>query len=383
MRWARNLSRWLAASAAGLLSVSLVLALVGVQPGGKPPATSFVALEDKKPEPIPFFANPKPAANEPVLILQADERGVQGWVAGKTTASGAKVSIRAGGRDYEASVRDDNTFVWEHTSRRNLAVTASLTLSDGKKLSARTTLLPAAPTGGPNIFFITDRSAYRPGHTIKFAAFLRSLLPNGEFEPVRNRDVTIDLTSATKQTRATRLKLKADDFGRVTGEYTFSEADALDHYSLTAEGFSGDAKVLLGEYRKSKVGLKLNGEVKDGKLVVTFDARDYLDRSIKGTAASYVATVSKTAEPEKLSLNPEAFARPEGGPPSADEFDVLPDDERLLTMANGVSAMTFAGFGSRLVGSREGTVTMPADGATKLELDLKPEWLKGNHAVTV
>ncbi len=44
--------------------------------------------------------------------------------------------------------------------------------------------------------------------------------------------------------------------------------------------------MLLGEYRKTKVGLKLKGEVKDGKLAVTFDARDYLDRPVKGTSAT-------------------------------------------------------------------------------------------------
>src|SRR5207249_7042504 len=141
-------------------------------------------------------------------------------------------------------------------------------------------------------------------------------------------------------TRAARMKLKADANGRVTGEYTFSDADALDHYTLTADGFTGTGRVMLGEYRKSKVGLKLTGEVKDGKLVVTFDARDYLDRTVKGTAASYTATVVRTAEPEKLTLDPNAFASPEGGPPGADQFDALPDDERLLTLANGVSAMT-------------------------------------------
>ncbi|HEV3383358.1 MAG TPA: alpha-2-macroglobulin family protein, partial [Gemmata sp.] len=231
------------------------------------------------------------------------------------------------------------------------------------------------------IFFIANRSAYRPGHTLMFAAFLRALLPNGEFEPVVNREVTIDLTSLTKQTRATRLKLKSDDFGRITGEYTFSEADALDHYILSAEGFSGDAKVLFGEYRKSKVGLKLTGEVKDGKLQVAFDARDYLNRPVKGTAVSYVATVSKTAEPGKLTLNPAAFAKPESGPPTADEFDALSEDERLLMLANGVSATTFAGFGSQVVGTREGTVSPSNDGGAKLELDLQPEWLKGNYAI--
>ena len=260
-------------------------------------------------------------------------------------------------RKYEARIGADNTFSWHHAVNRNTPVTATVTLPGrDAPLTARTTLLPAASTKGDTVFFITDRSAYRPGHTLKFVAFLRTLLPNGEFEPVRDRDVTIDLTSQSRGTRATRLKLKSDSFGRVTGQYTFSDADALDHYTLTATDFTGNARVFLGEYRKSKVGLKLSGEVKDGKLAVKFDARDYLDRPVKGTAASYTATVIRNADAAKLTLNPAAFAKPEGGPPAADDFDALPDDERLLTLANGVSAMTFAGFGSRSIASREGTV---------------------------
>src|SRR5439155_11441410 len=124
-------------------------------------------------------------------------------------------------------------------------------------------------------------------HTLKFVAFLRTLLPNGEFEPVRDRDVTINLTSEIKGTRATRLTLHADASGRVTGNYTFSEADALDHYTLTADGFTGSGRVLLGEYRKAKVGLAIKGELKDGKLVLTFEAKDYLDRPVKGTSATF------------------------------------------------------------------------------------------------
>src|SRR5207302_11183751 len=104
---------------------------------------------------------------------------------------------------------------------------------------------------------------------------------------------------------------------------------------------------------------------KDGKLVVAFDARDYLDRTVKGTAATYVATVTRVAEPEKLTLNPDAFVKSEGGPPGSEEFEALPDDERLITLANGVSAMTFAGFGSRHVGTREGKVPLAADGSAK------------------
>lgn len=386
MTWTRALCRWLAVAAAGLFSVSLVLALVGGNPGGHTPGSPSETAPGKAAEPVRLFASLDEAANPSVLVLQSDERGVHGWISGKTSYKGGKAAIKVGGKEHAAAVvaiRDDNTFTWEFSSAKQLPVTATVTAGREKALTARTTLVPAAPAGAPTVFFVTDRSAYRPGHTLKFVAFLRTLLPTGEFEPIRNREVTVDLTSQARLTRATRLKLKADANGRVTGQYTFSEADALDHYTLTANGFTGNGRVMLGEYRKSKVGLKLTGEVQDGKLVVTFDARDYLDRPVKGTAASYTATVVRTADPEKLTLDPNAFASPEGGPPGAEQFEALPDDERLVTLANGVSAMTFAGFGSRLVGTREGTVTVPTEGQTKLNLDLQPEWLKGNYSVTV
>jgi alpha-2-macroglobulin len=378
---ARSLSRFLAATAAGLLSVSLVMALVGVKTSSEDPGAPRASMTEKPAAIVPLFGTTEPAANKPVLVLLPDERGLHGWIAGNVDAKGAKVNIKAGGTSV-ATIGDDNTFVWEQTTNKNLPATASLVVG-GKTLTAHTTLLPAPPAGGPSIFFVTDRSAYRPGHTLKFVAFLRTLLPNGEFEPVTNCNLTVDLTSNTKHTRASRMNLAADAQGRITGEYTFSDADALDHYTLTAEGFTGSTQIFLGEYRKTKVGLKLKGEVKDGKLVVSFDARDYLDRAVKGTAATFTATVTRVAEPEKLTLNPELFVKPEGGPPVIEDFEALPDDERLVTMANGVSAMTFAGFGSRFVGSREGTVPIGEDGSAKLTLDLQPEWLKGHYTITV
>ena len=195
-------------------------------------------LAAKPAEVVPLFAKTEPAANEPVLVLQADDRGVHGWVSGKIDAADSLVTLRAGAKKFDARIGADNTFHLKHAVNRNTPVTASLTLPGRKEpLTARTTLLPAPATGGATIFFVTDRSAYRPGHTLKFVAFLRTLLPNGEFEPIRDRDVTVDLNSLTKQTRAARLKLKSDSFGRVTGEYTFSEADSLDRYALVAEGF--------------------------------------------------------------------------------------------------------------------------------------------------
>ena len=184
------------------------------------------------------------------------------------------------------------------------------------------------------------------------------------------------------------MKLRTDDSGRLTGQYTFSDADPLDHYHLViraqAEGppIDGSARVMLGEYRKTKVGVKLKGEVKDGKLVVTFDARDYLDHSVKGTSATWSATVTKAADLTKLTLDPDAFVVTEGGPPSVDDFDALPDDERLLTLANGVSALSFAGMGGRTIATREGKIDFTG-GEPKVTIDLWPEWMQGQHTIAL
>ena len=213
--------------------------------------------------------------------------------------AGAKVTITAGKKDFEVTVGDDNTFAWARTVAKPLPLTFTLALGDGKTLTARTTL-PARPEGVRHTaFVVTDRSAYRPGHTLKFVAYVHDTTDGIDFKPVANREYTVDLVSETRSTRAARIKLSSDAAGRLTGQYTFTDADALDHYrvSVLPQGetapLEGGARVLLGEYRKTKVGLKLKGEVKDGKLVVTFDARDYLDRPVNGSSATWAATVTK------------------------------------------------------------------------------------------
>ena len=86
----RSLARGLAAAAAGLFSVSLVLALVKAGPGGDTPGAPLAATQA---DVVPLFAATEPAANAPALILQADDRGVHGWVSGKVEAAGAKDAV--------------------------------------------------------------------------------------------------------------------------------------------------------------------------------------------------------------------------------------------------------------------------------------------------
>ena len=66
-----------------------------------------------------------------------------------------------------------------------------------------------------------------------------------------------------------------------------------------------------------------------------------------------------------------------------DDFSALPDDERLLTLANGVSTMSFAGFGGRPVATREGKETFTGDKPATVSIDLWPEWLKGQHTISI
>lgn len=383
MRSALALSRGLAVLTAGLLSISLVAALT--HSPNAPPAAA------PRPDPariapvVPLFAKTAPATNPTELVLLPDESGVRGWVAGAKSYAGAKVTAKAGKVERTATVGDDNTFVVPLTSAKAQTVEVSVSAPQAKPLTGRTTIPAKADKDRRVAFVIADRSAYRPGHTLKFAAYVHDTTDGIAFKPVSNTEFTVDVTSETRGTRAARLKVRTDSEGRLSGQYTFTDADALDHYQIAIQGAeaNGFARVLLGEYRKTKVGVKLKGEVKDGKLVLTFDARDYLDRPVKGTSATWSATVTKEADVAKLALDPQQFVAHEGGPPAIDDFNALPDDERLLTLANGVSAASFAGFGARTVATREGKAQFGPNDAPTVSVDLWPEWTKGQHSVTV
>lgn len=383
MRSVRTLSRGLAALTAGLFSVSLV-AVLAHTPTEQPTAEPRTGAA--KPQPVvPLFAKTAPANNPTELVLLPDESGVRGWIAGAKSYAGSKVIARSGKTEHTATVGEDNTFNVPLTSAKAQSVEVSVALPAAKALTGRTSVPAKADKDRRVAFVISDRSAYRPGHTLKFAAYVHDTRDGIAFKPVANTEFTVDVTSETRGTRAARLKLRTDAEGRIAGQYTFTDADSLDHYQITIQGAepSGFARVLLGEYRKTKVGVKLKGEVKDGKLVLTFDARDYLDRPVKGTSATWSATVTKEADVAKLALDPLKFVAHEGGPPSVDDFNSLPDDERLLTLANGVSAVSFAGFGARTVATREGKATFGPNDAPTVSLDLWPEWTKGQHTVTV
>ena len=152
----------------------------------------------------------------------------------------------------------------------------------------------------PAAFFVVDRSVYRPGQALRFAAFLRRQDHVGRFVPVDPQDVEVRLTSVQKRTVAAKLRLRSDAAGRLTGEYTFSEADALDSYELSAVGFKGAATVALAEFRKSKIKLNIAGKRTDQKLDLSFDTVDFAGKSVPASRVDFTVQVVRNLPPKPV-----------------------------------------------------------------------------------
>src|SRR5262249_48465719 len=158
-----------------------------------------------------------------------------GWVSGTADHAGEFVFVRY--RNYGEAVRIEpgNTFAWEYRAKP----TPTRPGPNGELPSLRppkaefefrgkkqTVLLQASPPPNqPDVFFLTDRTAYRPGQTLHFVAFVRRLDARGDWLPVANKAVVVTLQSRTRQTTVANLKLRTDAAGRVAGEYAFHEAD--------------------------------------------------------------------------------------------------------------------------------------------------------------
>ena len=380
MRSIQTLVRGLAGLTAALMLASGMAALIGN--ASDPPAKALAPQPASAPTPL--FGKPQPAANPSLLALLPDDTGVTGWVAGTQSFAGKTIEVTAPGYRSTVSVRNDNTFHWERKAIKPSAVKFTLALPDGKKVSAQVTLEAATAPNQQSAFFITDRSAYRPKDTVKFVAFLRAMTSSGEFQPISDRQVAVTLTSRGKQTRAGKVELKSDAFGRIVGELPFSEADALDHYALEAAGFVGKTEVLLAEYRKTQVSLAIAGEVKGDRLALAFSARDYLGRPVRAKEVTYTAVVKRVVARGKTTLNSAAFAHPQlATPPSAEDLDVLPNDERLTARYEGISTSIFTGFGTRRISERNGKVGIQADGSGKADLAIAPDWQKDRHTLEV
>jgi hypothetical protein len=317
------------------------------------------------------------AANPTTLSLIVDHRKVLGWISGTSDFTGREVKVSMGGNESTVTVHAGNTFTWNYTVKE--AATAIFSLD---ALSQSATLQPLAALE-PNAFFVLERSVYRPGQELKFAGFLRKVDERGEFIPLPNESVTVKLVSDHKQTTATTLKLTSDDMGRVEGTYRWSEGDVMDDYTLSIAGFKGTAKVSLAEYRKSKIKLKIGGKVKDGKLALSFDAVDFLEKPVPGSKVTFNAQVVQGSSKEKAwTLKGDAFAyhsKPQLIIPDQDDLS----EEEALLLESDISLLSNMALGNQSVISQFGQELALGSGTAIFPVEIKQEWLQGNFRVDV
>lgn len=334
-----------------------------------------------RPTPPPY-SRVEAARNPITLQLQADEGQVYGWISGTRDHTGRAVSVKIDGKTHDAAVGKDNTFSFRYKVEK--PTVAAVTVGTGKDtLRGSVALSPPSARPGPSVFFVVDRTAYRPGQALHFAGFLRREERPGSFVPVANEAVEVELTSHRKNTKAAKLKLTSDRQGRVVGSYTFTDADALDHYTLSIPKYTGSARVLLGEYRKSKVRLKINAVPEGDQLKLTFEALDFLDKPVPVTNASFAAQIVRRGKQKNLTLRAEDFVHHESKQLSVGDLDSLSEEDLLLWQAEGVSGQLAPWMGNVPLANFSGDLKT-ADGKPLAHtIDLKKEWLAGDCAFIV
>ncbi|MFO0844191.1 MAG: alpha-2-macroglobulin family protein [Gemmataceae bacterium] len=363
-----------------LAALALALTAAGLTCGGR------ATPDAPKPTPRSVFGKPEWARNPVTLQLQADDRQVAGWVSGPVSYAGRPVQVLRDGKRVETiHVGRDNTFLWPFQVEKPTTFRFSVEGADRASSSPEASVLVSPPpaASGPCVFFVVDRTAYRPGQPLHFAGFLREQDATGEFVPRANQEVEVRLVSERKQVKVATLKLTSDAGGRVVGEYRFSDADALDHYALSVSNFKGGARVLLGEYRKSKVKLSISGKVNGEKMKLTFQGLDFLDKPVVVTKASFAGQVVRRGKQKSYLLKGEDFVYHEAKPVALGDLEGLSEEDLLLWEADGIGGQTFPGLGNAVLTTVSGD--LKPDGAKPAEhsLELKPEWRKGDCAILV
>jgi hypothetical protein len=358
-----------------------------VTPTAAKPADPEPAPAPRVVETVPLYAETTPAVNPIRFVLQDDGRKVVGWIAGPNDYAGFPVTVEADGKEMaEVKVGKGNTFVWEYGFDKPTRVKFSTLLGWAWELLLHETLTvaPAVAEKEPSVFFVVDRTAYRPTQALHFAGFLRRLGADGEFEPLKNTSVVVELVSQQKHTKAAKFDLVSDEHGKVTGDYTFTDADALDTYTLQVPGFKGSAKLLLGEYRKSKIRLKISGDIKDEKLTLKFETVDFLDKPVPAQKLSFTAQVVEKKKADRThALKAEDFAHHVPITGAWFDLDDLTEEDRLLWIADGVMPRSWGGSGSVVVAQYGNDMALNGSEPGTYTIDLKKEWKLGHFAITV
>jgi len=313
------------------------------------------------------------AKNPSILHVFPEAGSIQGWISGTENLKGQKVTLKTDAGEQELVIGKDNRFEWQTSSLDEQAVT--LTFGEQKYVAS----IPSRSTTKPVVFFVVDRSVYRPETELQFAAYLREMDREGEFRPITDRSYEVEIQSTTKKITVATLPLKTDDFGRITGSYTFSSADPLDDYSIRIKDVGGSAMVKLAEFRKAKVRLNIESERKDDVLTLRFQARDFLNKPVPASSVRFTARVVQTSTPpfDLWGLDPNQYFDREGKDISPWE---MPTAEQIALIRSGVARPgQRANDGDIHIISEELEIR---DEHAEYEISLDPSW-QTDHALEI
>jgi hypothetical protein len=354
--------------AAGLLLL-LLAALLRLQ--GAPPRAA-----EREP-PLPFRPDRK-AHNPARIVLLAHLPGVLGWISGSDDHRGKSVTVSDGPRETQVKVQPGGFFEY----RLQVARPTRLTFSLGD-LESEIELRPQDELPR-SVFFVLDRSVYRPKQALRFAAFVRKLNDRGEFVPV-SCPVELVLTHAARKTAVARLRRTADEMGRVTGEYTFTASDPLGQYTLSTTDFLGSAELSLAEYRKTPMRLTLERHRQGSELKLRFRGRDYLGQPVPGGRVQLTAQVIREpARPPRPPLDAREYVYAGQGPPAL-RLEDLGVEEGLLAETGGERKLVL-GLGDeprKVVKEIKGEANLDGHGEGTYTLTLHRKWIEQRHLLAV
>lgn len=319
--------------------------------------------------PTDLYQHQRQEAKNPVVLhVFPEPGGIQGWISGTEDLEGDMVHLKNGSTTTELPIGPGNRFRWRTDSDEEHTIRLSWQDQEYH------TTIPAASPGQPVAFFVVDRSVYRPETRLQFAAYLRQMNDDGTYQPLERNQVEVLIRSVSKKITVAKLTAEPDEFGRITGSYTFSAADPLDDYTIGVKDAGGTGHVKLAEFRKAKVRLDIGSEREGNTLKLTFQARDFLNKAVPASRVRFTANVRKQpAKPFDLwGLDPEQFhANHDKGAPWK-----IPTDEQWAMQRAGIPRPGGHGNGE-IAHSFSMELEITEDEAVH-ELHLDPSWLSGH-----
>jgi len=128
---------------------------------------------------IPLFTKTEAAGNPTDLVLLVDEKKVVGWVSGARDRRGQSATVTMNGKTETLPLDARSSFQWSYAV--NEATPARFQFGDATETL---TLQPGGKAHPPSVFFVADRSVYRPEQKLQFAGFLRERDAAGRFTPL-------------------------------------------------------------------------------------------------------------------------------------------------------------------------------------------------------